>query len=142
MAKEDSNNKTDDIFIENLSPSDFNSTIERLSKEIASKSWKLSHIYDLQKTVNEHGNDVLPLKVLSLCHPNHSSRILKKDDERIISSMMPCRVSVYEKHDGKTYISRMNSTAMATSFGGIIEQVMTDSANEVEEIIEKTLSLD
>jgi len=142
MAKEDSNNKTDDIFIENLSPTDFNSTIDRLSKEIENKSWKLSHIYDLQKTVSEHGKNILQLKVLSLCHPNHSSRILKKDDERIISSMMPCRVSVYEKHDGKTYISRMNSTAMATSFGGIIEQVMTDSANEVEEIIEKTLSLD
>lgn len=56
--------------------------------------------------------------------------------------MMPCRVSVYEKNDGNTYISRMNSLIIASGFGGIIEQVMTDSANEVEEIIEKTLQLD
>ena len=76
-----------------------------------------------------------------MCHPNHSSRILEKDAERIVSSMMPCRVSVYEKKDGKTYISRMNSSIVAAGFGGIIEQVMTDSANEVEEIIEHVLQV-
>lgn len=142
MKEGEKNNRVNDTFIENISPTDFTSTINRLSKEIENKSWRISNIYDLQETMNKYGKDVLPVKVFSLCHPNHSSRILEKDSERIISSMMPCRVSVYEKHDGKTYISRMNSLIMASGFGGIIEQVMTDSANEVEEIIEKTLCVD
>jgi len=135
MAEE----KKDEMFIENLSSTNFNLTVDRLSREIENKSWKISNIYDLRETMNKHGKDVLPLKVFSLCHPDHSSRILEKDSERIISSMMPCRVSIYEKDDGKTYISRMNSGIIASGFGGIIEEVMTDSAKEVEDIIEKTL---
>jgi len=135
MAEE----KKDEMFIENLSSTNFNLTVDRLSREIENKSWKISNIYDLRETMDKHGKDVLPLKVFSLCHPDHSSRILEKDSERIISSMMPCRVSIYEKDDGKTYISRMNSGIIASGFGGIIEEVMTDSAKEVEDIIEKTL---
>jgi uncharacterized protein (DUF302 family) len=92
--------------------------------------------------MEKHGKHVLPVKVISLCHPNHSSRILEKDTERIVSAMMPCRVSIYKKTDGKTYISRMNSLMVASDFGGTIEKVMTESANEVEEIIEKTLRVD
>lgn len=135
MKKENSG-MTGNMFIESLSLYDFNTTVEKLTKEIESKSWKISNIYDLQKTLENHGKVVLPVKVFSLCHPNQSGKILEKDTERIISSMMPCRISVYEKHDGKTYISRMNSNIIAKGFGGIIEEVMTSSATEVEEIIE------
>lgn len=142
MVENKETNLMNKVFLETLSPFDFRSTVELLSKEIENKSWKISNVYDLQKTLNQHGKDVLPVKVFSLCHPNHSSRILEKDSERIISSMMPCRVSIYEKTDGKTYISRMNSSMIAAGFGGIAEQVMTESANEVEEIIENILHAD
>lgn len=142
MVENKETNLMTKMFLETLSPFDFGSTVELLSKEIENKSWKISNVYDLQKTLNQHGKDVLPVKVFSLCHPNHSSRILEKDSERIISSMMPCRVSIYEKADGKTYISRMNSSMIAAGFGGIAEQVMTESANEVEEIIENILHAD
>ncbi len=142
MVEDNETNLMNKMFLETLSPFDFRSTVELLSKEIENKSWKISNVYDLQKTLNQHGKDVLPVKVFSLCHPNHSSRILEKDSERIISSMMPCRVSIYEKADGKTYISRMNSSMIAAGFGGIAEEVMTESANEVEEIIEHILHAD
>jgi uncharacterized protein (DUF302 family) len=142
MVEDNETNLMNKMFLETLSPFDFRSTVELLSKEIENKSWKISNVYDLQKTLNQHGKDVLPVKVFSLCHPNHSSRILEKDSERIISSMMPCRVSIYEKTDGKTYISRMNSSMVAAGFGGIAEEVMTESANEVEEIIEHILHAD
>jgi len=142
MVENKEKNLKNKMFLETLSPFDFPSTVDKLSKEIENKSWKISNVYDLQKTLNQHGKDVLPVKVFSLCHPNHSSRILEKDSERIISSMMPCRVSIYEKADGKTYISRMNSSMIASGFGGIAEQVMTESANEVEEIIEHILQED
>jgi uncharacterized protein (DUF302 family) len=48
---------------------------------------------------------------------------------------MPCRVSVYEKSNGKTYISRMNTGVLAKSIGGIIEEVMIASSEDVEEIL-------
>lgn len=139
MTAEEKNNLINDSFIENLSPVGFNSTVERLTNEIGKKSWNIPNIYNLQKTMDKHGINVLPVKVFSICKPDHSGRILEKDSERIISSMMPCRISVYEKHDGKTYISRMNPSIIASGFGGLIEQVMTESSNEVEEIIGLTV---
>ncbi len=142
MAENEKTNRMNEMFFENLSPTDFNSTVDRLSEEIEKRSWKISNVYDLQKTMEKHGKDVLPVKVISLCHPDHSSRILEKDSERIITSMMPCRVSVYEKADGKTYISRMNSSIIASGVGGTIEQVMTESANDVEEIIKHVIQVD
>jgi len=137
--QEEKNDMINSAFTENVSPYDFSTTVERLSQEIECKSWNISHIYDLQKTIEKHGKTILPVKVFSLCHPAHSSKILEQDSGRIIASMMPCRVSVYEKHDGKTYISRMNPAMMASSFGGLVEEVMTDSANEVEGIIKNVL---
>lgn len=123
------------MFLENESKYGFDETIEKLKIEIEKKSWKLTATHDLQETMKKNGKDVLPVMVFAMCHPKHSGKILEKDDERIVSTMMPCRVSVYAKSNGKTYISRMNPSIMASTFGGLIEQVMTDSATEVEEII-------
>jgi len=123
------------IFLENESRFDFNETVEKIVKEFQDRAWSLSFTHDLQQTLHKHGKEVLPVKVLALCHPKLSGQILDKDYERIISSMMPCRVSVYEKSDGKTYVSRINASVMAKSLGGLIETVMTDSSDEVEDIL-------
>lgn len=140
MKNEEKNISNKDMFIENLSPMDFNTTVEKLSKEIEKKSWGIQHIYDLQKTLEEKGKKVLPVKVLSVCQPEYASRVLEKDFERIISSLMPCRISVYEKSNGKTYVSWMDSWIVASNYGGIVQEVMTDSVNEVKEIVEKALA--
>jgi len=123
------------MFLENESKYNFAETVEKLTAEIERKTWKVSAVHDLQETLKKNGTEVLPVKVFAICHPKHSSKILLKDDERIVSTLMPCRVSVYEKSDGKTYISRMNSGVLAKSFGGIIEEVMIASTNDVEEML-------
>jgi len=125
----------DVMFLENESKYNFDETVEKLKAEIEKKTWKVITVHDLQETMKKNGAEVLPVKVFALCHPKHSGKILAKDDERIVSSLMPCRVSVYEKSDGKTYISRMNTGVLAKSFGGIVEEVMQDSTQEVEEIL-------
>jgi uncharacterized protein (DUF302 family) len=131
----DSRKEEMNIFLENESKYDFVETVEKLKFEIEKKTWKLTATHDLQQTLKNFGKEVLPVQVFAICHPKHSGKILEKDDERIVSSMMPCRISVYKKSNGKTYLSRVNTSAMAKNFGGLIEQVMTDSSNEVEEII-------
>ena len=123
------------MFLENESKYNFAETVEKLTAEIEKKTWKLSAVHDLQETLKKNGTAVLPIKVFALCHPKHSSKILLKDDERIVSSLMPCRVSVYEKSNGKSYISRMNTGVLAKSMGGIVEEVMIASSKEVEEIL-------
>ena len=123
------------MFLENESKYGFDETVEILKSETEKKTWKVIAIHDLQNTLANNGYDVLPVKVFSVCHPKHSSKILDKDDERLVSSLMPCRVSVYEKSDGKVYISRMNTGVLAKSFGGVIEEVMQASTQEIEEIL-------
>ena len=123
------------MFLENESKYNFAETVEKLTAEIEKKTWKVSVVHDLQETLKKNGTEVLPIKVFALCHPKHSSKILLKDNERIVSSLMPCRVSVYEKSNGKSYISRMNTGVLAKSMGGIVEEVMIASSKEVEEIL-------
>ncbi len=127
--------KNEQMFLENESKYNFAETVEKLTAEIEKKAWKVSAVHDLQETLKKNGTEVLPIKVFALCNPKHSSKILSKDDERIVSSLMPCRVSVYEKSNGKSYISRMNTGVLAKSIGGIVEEVMIDSSKEVEEIL-------
>lgn len=125
------------MFIENESIYGFNDTVEKLSESIVSNGWKVTHVHDLHETLKKNNFDVLPVKVLEVCRPDYSVKILKNDSERIYSSLMPCRLSVYETSDGKTKISRMNSGVLAAQIGGIVEEVMSLAFNDIEKILKQ-----
>ncbi len=128
-----------ELLFESRSPYGFEETIERLTGAIEKKGWRMPALHDLQQTLKNFGKEVLPVKVFEICHPAHSGRILERDAERIVSSLMPCRISVFERSDGFTYISRLNAGMMSSHFGGLIEEVMQDATSEVEEIISMAL---
>jgi uncharacterized protein (DUF302 family) len=48
---------------------------------------------------------------------------------------MPCRVAIYEKSNGKVYVSRMNTGLMGKMMGGIIPEVMAVASRESEEMV-------
>jgi len=124
------------MLIENESMYDFEESVDRFTESVQKEDWKLPKVHDLQKSMASFGKTVRPVKVFELCHPDHADRILREGDERIVSSLMPCRVAIYEKDDGKTYISRMNSGLMAKTMGGLVAEVMADASRENEEILE------
>jgi len=97
-------------------------------------------VHDLQASMSKFDYDVKQVKVFELCHPDYASKILLESDERIVSSLMPCRVAIYEKDDGKVYISRMNTSLMAGMMGGLIKDVMADASNDTEVILESILN--
>jgi uncharacterized protein (DUF302 family) len=66
-------------------------------------------------------------------------RVLGKDDDRHISSMMPCRVAIYEKADGKTYIARMNAGLFSILLGGNAKAIMGDAGSGSEKILETVI---
>jgi len=127
--------KEQQMFLENESKYNFAETIEKLNAEIANKGWRVSTVHDLQKSLKKEGTDVLPIQVLALCQPEYAKKILLKDDERIVSALMPCRVSIYEKSNGKTYISRINAAIMPPSMTETIKEVMGKASNDIEEIL-------
>ncbi|GAP43888.1 uncharacterized conserved protein, DUF302 family [Lentimicrobium saccharophilum] len=123
------------VMIENQSSFGFTETMEVLSKTIAEKGWKITTIHDLQETMKKNGKEVLPVKVIELCNPAHAFGILSKDEYRDVSPMLPCRISVYEKSDGNTYVSRMNAPAFAAMIGGDAAATMVKAYNETEEML-------
>ncbi len=116
------------------SPYSFDVACEKLEASIEDAGWKIPTVHDLQKTMEKYGQDVRPVKVFEICHPDHAGRILEASEERLVSALMPCRIAVYENAEGKTFVSRMNSGLMGKMFGGLIADVMADASRESEEI--------
>jgi uncharacterized protein (DUF302 family) len=129
------------MLLESRSKHDFLTTVEKISAAVAESGWKIPAVHDLQNTIRNFGKDILPVKVLEICHPKHSGRLLELDNERIVSTFMPCRISVYEKSDGNVYISRINAALLSKSFGGLVEEVMTAANDDMENMLAPLIRL-
>lgn len=124
------------LFWENESKFSYEETVILLSEHILNIDWKISAIHDLQATLKKNGKEVLPIKIFELCNPVYSGQLLDMDTLRIYSPIMPCRLSVYEKNDGKVYIARMDSATMAAMVGGKVEEVMAKAFADIEKVLE------
>ena len=114
---------------------DFNETVELFQQRVNESSWGILNTHDMQAIKANLGYDVLPVKIFDLCSGQYSYEILSRDDERIVTPLMPCRVSIYEKSNGQTYIGMMNAGLVARLFGGVINDVMQKATSETLEII-------
>ena len=99
--------------IEKISKYDFDRTVDLLVAEAERREWKVPAVHDLQQSLAKSGKTVKPVKVIEICKPAYSGQMLEMNDERIMSVMMPCRISVYVKDDGKTYIALVDGAEMA-----------------------------
>ena len=129
-----------EVMIENQSRFGFAETMDVLSRQIEENGWKITATHDLQQTMKKNGKEILPVKVIELCNPDHAYNILSKDELLNVSPMLPCRISVYEKNDGKTYVSRMNAPAFASMIGGDAADTMVAAFNETEELLLHVMS--
>ncbi len=125
----------DNMFIENKSRFDLDQTVLKLTEVISKSDWKLIHTHNLQQLMLGHGHEVLPAKVMEICAPQYANQLLSSDKERVYSNMMPCRLSIYEKSDGHTYVSRMNVEVFASSLGGVVSGVMSNAFQDAEKFI-------
>ena len=120
---------------ERLSKYSFDKTVELLVAEAERREWKVPAIHDLQQSLAKSGKTVKPVKVIEICKPAYSGQMLELNDERIMSVMMPCRLSVYLKDDGKTYIALIDGAEMSAGQPGKIAQVMKSASDETFEIV-------
>jgi uncharacterized protein (DUF302 family) len=130
---------TDPVFIEKVSPWDFEKTVEFLIGAATKMNWNILTIHDLQHSLAKAGKMVNPVKVLEICKPEHSGKILSKNDERIVSVMLPCRISIYLKEDGKTYVAMMNIAALMPAMPKTVHKVMTAASDELIEIVDSVI---
>ena len=122
------------MFVVMESKYSFEETITELEKSATEKKWGIPHKYDLKATLEGKGYTVDPVHVFSLCKPDHANEILSRDEERVVSALMPCRVAVYEKN-GKTYISMLNSGLFSKFMGKTVKTVMGEASKENKEIL-------
>lgn len=127
------------LIFESESKYAFAQTVDSLTKIAEENKWKVIIIHDLQASLKKNGKDVLPVKVLEICNPNYSFNVLNKDEFKSFSSMMPCRVSVYEKADGKTYVSRFNSEFMMEFLKDKECKSMINALNDIERFVSSVI---
>ena len=127
------------MMLEDETKYDFEITVQVFEEKVNEAGWSILVTHDMQEALQGHGHDVLSVKIFELCSARYSAEVLTLDDERTVSPLMPCRVAIYEKSNGKTYITRMDSELMAKPFGGVINEVMQQAASEIEDVIAEVI---
>lgn len=123
------------IVVEQKSRFYFEKTVELLVANAEKRDWKIPAVHDLQLSLSKSGKTVRPVKVIEICKPAYSGQMLELNDERIMSVLMPCRISVYEKEDGLTYIGLLNTGGIVSGLQENIAVVMKAAADETFEIV-------
>jgi len=128
------------MMLQDESPYGYEETVAVFREAAAGAGWSILNYTDMQAVVARHGAEVPGVTVFDLCSSRYSIEILQRDAERIVTPMMPCRVSVYETSDGTTYVARMNSGLVARLFGGVINEVMQKASAETEAFIRSVVN--
>lgn len=107
----------------------FDEAVLALEKKSAEKGFRVLHTHDVAATLAEKGFAREPLKIIEICNAKYASQVLARDV--LISLMLPCPISVYER-DGKTEIATLLPSSIAEFFphAGIGEL-----AAEVERVV-------
>ena len=127
------------MLVERESPLGVDDTVAALSAAAAELDWAVPKVYRLCEGLAQHGHRVRPVAVVELCKPDYAAEILKVDHARVVSSMMPCRISVYERADGGVLLSRLNTELMGRLFPAPVSEVMARASADTRRIIERAL---
>ncbi|MFZ2854355.1 MAG: DUF302 domain-containing protein [Rhodocyclaceae bacterium] len=114
------------MFSEQVSPFTVEETTARIQQNIqaAGNGWSISGLRNPAKPIEAEGGNVLPVLLIEACSPIYSGPILKEDRVRFLSLLMPCKISVYKKSDGKVYIGILNAGMIGRLFGPMVGDVM------------------
>ncbi len=129
------------MFSERESPFGVEETIARIqhnivnNPELKAKGWSLSGLRNPAKAVQTDGGNVLPVMMIEACSTQYSKPILQEDTVRFLSILMPCKISVYKKNDGKVYIGTMNAALMGKMFGPLVGEVMGKVAEDQKKFL-------
>jgi len=119
---------------EQISPYGLAETVERITNNAVAQGWVVSSVMRLDESVKKHGGgEVRPVRLVNLCHARHAARILNDNQAQIVSVMMPCTISVYEKADGRVAVGTMNAGLLGRLFGGVVAEVMAGPVARAQE---------
>lgn len=126
------------MFTERLSPFDMEETVARIQQNIqqTGNGWELSGLRNPARAIQRDGGNVLPVMMVEACSTKYSKPILNDDTVRYLSILMPCKITVYKKNDGKVYIGTMNAGLMGKMFGFMVGDVMSQVAEDQKKFVQ------
>ncbi len=115
----------------------FDETVSTVAEAASINGWQIPDIRDLQREYQEAGlSDMTKVKIIYFCNPPGGYDILKDDRNKSMSVMMPMGVSIYEISDGRVEIAAMNLGMMSGMFSGVIQEVMSNGAANLEKTLQ------
>ena len=125
------------MFTERVSPFGMEETVARIQHNIVDHKggWTLSGLRNPANAVQSDGGNTLPVMMVEACSTKYSKPILNEDSVRYLSILMPCKISVYKKNDGKVYIGTMNAALMGKMFGPLVGEIMGHVAEDQKSFI-------
>ncbi|OQX15639.1 MAG: hypothetical protein BWK73_06375 [Thiothrix lacustris] len=128
------------LFLEDTSPKNLTATSAAFQEAAIASGWSILGMDNVSDILAERGYSVAPVLVFQACSGKYSFKLLGSDATRFVASMIPCRVALYQKSTGEVIISRMNAISMGEKIGGEAGSVMKQSGQDMETIIQNTLS--
>ena len=132
--------ETPQVFIENPSPANLPETIKAFKEEVKAAGWSILHVHNLAGVLSTKGHTLAPAMVFEVCSGKYSAILLAKDEHRYVTSMIPCRVAIYQTSKGNVVISRMNTQMLAQMLTPEVAEVVITSSQEMEGVIQRTLA--
>ena len=112
----------------------FEETIAQIQKSAKAAGWTIPVEHDMQAILMKSGEEVLPTTIIALCKKSIATRVLKIEEANDVLAMMPCRISVYEKSNGKTYVAWANMKKAKLEVGAPKSTILNDAAEELKAI--------
>ena len=128
------------FFVETESPANLPRTVEVFLEEARAAGWSLLTTHNMAGILSARGYTLHPVLIIEVCSGKYSAELLAKDETRYVSSMIPCRVAIYQTSTGKVVVSRMNTIMFAGMLEPAVADVIRKSGEEMEAIIAKTLA--
>jgi uncharacterized protein (DUF302 family) len=125
------------MFEERESPFTVEETVARIQHNIeaAGNGWSLTGLRYPARPVQAEGGNVLPVILIEACSTKYSGPILKDDKVRFLSLLMPCKIGVYKKGDGKVYIGILNAGLIGGLFGTLVGETMSHVVKDQESFL-------
>ena len=93
---------------------DFSHTADKVGPIAQKYGWRVSYNdCGLPRLVDNQ-----PVEVYRFCKSRYAYELLQNEDDRKIACILPCAMSVYQKSDGVTYLSKLNMPLITQLLGG------------------------
>jgi uncharacterized protein (DUF302 family) len=110
-------------------------TVEFIIAAAEANGWALLGKSEMHKNLSRAGFDLPPITILNLCKPAYAGELLSDAAARHYSTMMPCRVSVYEDDDGTVKVALLNAAYAAQLYPEVDSRILLTAMAEIEAML-------